>query len=83
MVYNTALYKLNAYVHTLQLLYNTSYSWGLYFRVNSQVHREVKIKSSPIIYCLMIIEQERSYREKRSREYFQGGGLVKIRSRKK
>ena len=32
------------------VLWNTFYSRGLYFRVNSREHRDVKIKSSPIIY---------------------------------
>ena len=45
------------------LLLNTFYSRGLYFRVNSREHRDAKIKSSPIISIIMIKEEDMTNRE--------------------
>ena len=54
---------LNLRYQEVGILLNTFYSRGLYFRVNSQEYRGVKIKSSPIISYVRIIEEDMTYRE--------------------
>ena len=46
----------------ITVLKNTFYSRGLYFPVNSREQRDAKIKSSPIICNVRIIEEDMTSR---------------------